>query len=85
LTWIKAPNPLEQPYCFYVMDRETSMIVCSCNVISDHEVRDAASTAQPAGRLNHVYRKLGRKPACGHCQRTIKEIVRETHGQRENA
>jgi len=50
------------------------MIVCSCNVISDHEVRSAA-LSNPSGGMSHVYRMLGRKPDCGRCQRTIKEIA----------
>jgi bacterioferritin-associated ferredoxin len=51
------------------------VIVCSCNVISDHEVRNVAATSAVPGRMTEVYRTLGRKPQCGHCQRTIKEIV----------
>jgi len=55
------------------------MIVCSCNVISDHEVRDAASTSDyRSGRMSQVYRTLGRKPKCARCQHSIKEIVRKT-------
>jgi len=50
------------------------MIVCSCNVISDHEVRTAAAS-NPSGGMSHVYRTLGRKPDCGRCKRTIKEIA----------
>ena len=53
---------------------QTAMIVCSCNVISDHEVRNAAASHTPT-RMSHVYRVLGRKPNCGLCQRTIKEIA----------
>jgi bacterioferritin-associated ferredoxin len=53
------------------------MIICSCNVISDHEVRDAASSPEATGSISQVYRDLGRKPRCGHCKRTIKAIVRE--------
>ena len=56
----------------------TVMIVCSCNVISDCEVRDAAAS-NPSGGMSHIYRVLGRKPDCGRCQRTIKEIARACH------
>jgi bacterioferritin-associated ferredoxin len=59
------------------------MIVCSCNVISDHEVRNAASASEAPGRLTEVYRRLGRTPECGRCQRTIKELVVETYQKRD--
>jgi bacterioferritin-associated ferredoxin len=51
------------------------MIVCSCNVISDHEVRDAASNPTTSGSMSRIYRTLGRKPHCGSCKRAIKKIV----------
>jgi len=52
------------------------MIVCSCNVISDHEVREASSRAT-SGRMHEVYRNLGRIPDCGRCKRTITELARD--------
>jgi bacterioferritin-associated ferredoxin len=54
------------------------MIICSCNVISDHEVRDAASVSEAPERMSDVYRRLGRTPQCGRCKRTIKDIVGKT-------
>jgi len=52
------------------------MIVCSCNVLSDHEVRSAASSA--ARRCtSHVYGCLGCSPQCGRCARTIRRIMDE--------
>jgi bacterioferritin-associated ferredoxin len=51
------------------------MIVCSCNVISDHEVRGVALDPTTSGSMSRIYRKLGRKPDCGRCQRAIKDIV----------
>jgi bacterioferritin-associated ferredoxin len=52
------------------------MIVCSCNVITDHEVRGAVSAPDASGNMSQIYRELGRTPQCGHCKRTIKDIVR---------
>jgi bacterioferritin-associated ferredoxin len=55
------------------------MIVCSCNVLTDHEVRDAA---RGAGRrsTSHVYGCLGCSAQCGRCARTIRKIIDETIG-----
>jgi bacterioferritin-associated ferredoxin len=52
------------------------MIVCSCNVISDGDVRaclngGAGSPRTPA----EVYRCLGCSPECGHCARTIRAVM----------
>jgi bacterioferritin-associated ferredoxin len=57
------------------------MIVCSCNVISDHDVRAAMSTADALPRTpGQVYRCLGCSAECGRCARTIKKIVDEALG-----
>ncbi len=57
------------------------MIVCSCNVISDHDVRHAVSSAEAAPRnAKDVYGCLGCSAACGRCARTIKSIIDETLG-----
>jgi len=53
------------------------MIVCSCNVLSDHDVRAAlagGSTPQTAGQ---VYGCLGCSVQCGRCARTIRSIIDE--------
>jgi bacterioferritin-associated ferredoxin len=57
------------------------MIVCSCNVISDHDVRHAVRTADELPRsAKEVYGCLGCSAACGRCARTIKTIVDEALG-----
>ena len=54
------------------------MIVCSCNVISDEQVRSV--TAEHAVRAtSEVYRCLGCAAACGRCVRTIRNIMDEVH------
>ncbi|HMK79405.1 MAG TPA: (2Fe-2S)-binding protein [Xanthobacteraceae bacterium] len=54
------------------------MIVCSCNVFSDRDVRSAIdnSPARPA-TANQVYGCLGCSPQCGRCARTIRRIMDE--------
>jgi bacterioferritin-associated ferredoxin len=54
------------------------MIVCSCNVFSDRDVRTALETApaRPA-TANQVYGCLGCSPQCGRCARTIRRIMDE--------
>ena len=56
------------------------MIVCSCNVLSDTQVRDTvnAASARTAGQ---VYRCLGCSPQCGRCVRTIRAIMDDALGQ----
>jgi bacterioferritin-associated ferredoxin len=52
------------------------MIVCSCNVLSDHDVRSAASAAEHLPRnAKQLYHCLGCNAECGRCARTIKTIV----------
>jgi len=54
------------------------MIVCSCNVLSDHDVRATLSNGEGAPRTAcQVYDCLGCSPQCGLCARTIRRIVTE--------
>jgi len=55
------------------------MIICSCNVLSDTDVRDAVSEAAPR-TCGQVYGCLGCSPQCGRCARTIKRIMEEALG-----
>jgi bacterioferritin-associated ferredoxin len=43
------------------------MIICSCNVLSDHEVRIAMSTAAPPRTTGEFFRYLGCIAQCGRC------------------
>jgi bacterioferritin-associated ferredoxin len=57
------------------------MIVCSCNVFTDHDVRNAVSVAQmPPRTPGQVYGCLGCSAQCGRCARTIKKIMDEALG-----
>jgi bacterioferritin-associated ferredoxin len=52
------------------------MIVCSCNVLSDHQVRQAVATTAPR-TASQVYGCLGCSRKCGRCTRTIRQIMDE--------
>ena len=50
------------------------MIVCSCNVITERDVRSVIEMASPHGTAE-VYICLGCSARCGRCARTIKRIM----------
>jgi bacterioferritin-associated ferredoxin len=54
------------------------MIVCSCNVLTDHDIRIVvtASREQPLSALQ-VYGCLGCSIRCGRCAQAIKRIITE--------
>ncbi|WJR77093.1 (2Fe-2S)-binding protein [Bradyrhizobium sp. NP1] len=57
------------------------MIVCSCNVLSDHDVRSAVNSADALPRNpKQLYGCLGCSAECGRCARTIKTIIDEALG-----
>ena len=57
------------------------MIVCSCNVLSDHDVRGVVTDAkQPPRTAGQVYGCLGCSAQCGRCARTIRKIMDEALG-----
>ena len=57
------------------------MIVCSCNVLSDHDVRNAVSASNDLPRnAKQIYGCLGCSAECGRCARTIKTIIDEALG-----
>jgi len=55
------------------------MIICSCHVITDHEVREAFSQPEPPRSMSHIYEHIGHEPHCGRCVRSVRDIMRE-HG-----
>jgi len=50
------------------------MIVCSCNVISDADVRTALSESGPRS-TSEIYGCLGCSAQCGRCAPTIRQIM----------
>ncbi|MCA1438921.1 (2Fe-2S)-binding protein [Ensifer sp. IC4062] len=55
------------------------MIVCSCNVLSDEDVRSAVE-AERTRSTSRVYGCLGCSVQCGGCARTIRRIMDEVLG-----
>lgn len=53
------------------------MIVCSCNVLSDSQIRAAVADAAPRSAVQ-VYGCLGCSPQCGRCVATIRRLMAET-------
>ena len=54
------------------------MIVCSCNVLSEHDVRTVCRRAEAPPRTpGQVYGCLGCSAQCGRCARTLKRIMDE--------
>jgi bacterioferritin-associated ferredoxin len=52
------------------------MIVCSCNVLSDHDVRSVVQAEGGGPRsTGEVYGCLGCSAQCGRCARTIRLIM----------
>ncbi len=52
------------------------MIVCSCNVLSDTQVKSAIAGA-PRPRMSGIYASLGCAAKCGRCTHTIKSMLDE--------
>src|ERR1700751_4831761 len=48
------------------------MIVCSCNVFSDHQVRSVVAKETRRPRVSEVYASIGCSAQCGRCAHTIK-------------
>jgi bacterioferritin-associated ferredoxin len=53
------------------------MIVCSCNVLSDKDVRSALEAEAKPRFASQVYGCLGCSVQCGRCARTIRRIMDE--------
>jgi bacterioferritin-associated ferredoxin len=53
------------------------MILCSCNVISDNDVREALESPNPPRTPSQVHRHLGCKAQCGRCVRSLREVMEE--------
>jgi bacterioferritin-associated ferredoxin len=61
--------------------RSIFMIVCSCNVLSDDDVRNAVNASEDLPRHpKQIYGCLGCSAECGRCARTIKGIIDDALG-----
>ena len=56
------------------------MIICSCSVLSDKQVRAALNTPNPPRTPCQVHRHLGCEPQCGRCVRSMRDIINTAHG-----
>ena len=57
------------------------MIVCSCNILSDDDVRNAVNASEDLPRsAKQIYGCLGCSAECGRCARTIKTIIDDALG-----
>jgi bacterioferritin-associated ferredoxin len=54
------------------------MIVCSCNVVTDHDVRASLLAREDVPHsTGQIYQYLGCNAQCGRCARTIRRIMDE--------
>src|SRR4029077_14448764 len=53
------------------------MIVCSCNVFSDHQLRSTLANATQRLRMSQIYDYLGSGAQYGRCAHIIKRIMDE--------
>lgn len=51
------------------------MVVCVCNAIREHQVREAARNG--SATACQAYRSLGRQPKCGQCIPFARAIIDE--------
>jgi bacterioferritin-associated ferredoxin len=77
---IRRPSSISKG--FRITDGSAAlMIVCSCHVLSDHDVRSAVESAQELPRnARQIYGCLGCGAECGRCARTLKTIIEEALG-----
>jgi bacterioferritin-associated ferredoxin len=57
--------------------RERTMIVCSCNLITEAEIREALSQPDRPCRVRDVYASCGCAPVCGGCAGAIARMLNE--------
>jgi len=56
------------------------MIVCSCNQMTDKEIRTVLEGPHPPTCVRDVYGALGCSPVCGGCAGTIKKLLDARQG-----
>jgi bacterioferritin-associated ferredoxin len=57
------------------------MIVCSCNLLTDADIRASIATLNGARRVCEVYASLGCTAKCGGCAGTICALISEAEGR----
>jgi bacterioferritin-associated ferredoxin len=61
------------------------MIVCSCNCLSDTDVRAVLAVQATARTPGQVFGCLARSAQCGRCTYTIKRIIHDERGSAKPA
>jgi bacterioferritin-associated ferredoxin len=51
------------------------MIICSCNVVSEQQVRSELAKTTQRLRMSQIYDCLGCAVQCGRCAHTIKRMM----------
>jgi bacterioferritin-associated ferredoxin len=80
LLHISCNSRFARPKCSRKRNRnqkrtEPSMIVCSCNVLRESQVREIARDGVRCER--EAYQRLGCRPQCGQCLPYARQLVRE--------
>jgi bacterioferritin-associated ferredoxin len=57
------------------------MIVCSCNMLTEAEIREALSRPEGHGCVRDVYESCGCAPVCGGCAGAIAKMLEETRAE----
>jgi len=53
------------------------MIVCSCNLLTEAEIREALRRPEGPGCVRDVYEACGCAPVCGGCAGAIAKMLEE--------
>ena len=51
------------------------MILCSCNLLTDKDVKAALARPNPPKSVREVYKSLGCEPKCGGCAGSIYRVM----------
>ncbi len=54
------------------------MIICSCNVLSDHDVKRYIEECRERCTVADIYRALARRQCCGRCVDNLRAIIDES-------
>ena len=59
------------------------MIVCSCNVITEDNIKECLNGKERQPSVGTILKELGCSQVCGTCSNNIVSIVREHYGSIE--
>jgi bacterioferritin-associated ferredoxin len=57
------------------------MIICSCSVLSDYQVREALEGPNPPRTPCQVHRNLGCQPQCGRCVKSMRKLIEDAKAE----